>query len=272
MIRRSRGAEPPALGVARSKALATLRTLRASRPLTSKDFSDSYRNAFEELYRTQGGTCCFCEYPEQEYKSPVEHFRPKTLADHGQGAGPVEGYWWLAYSWQNLTFACQTCNEKYKDIHFPLAAGSTPLTAEDAPPGAEVALLIHPFDEDPGLWIEFVPDSLASGWMPQARGGQPKDRGEATIRVLGLARRQDLIDARNQHVRHRVEPAVQRIQSALAGGDPAVLATTWQSELSHLFYDGAPFQALSRDVLCHYIPEAERARFGLTFPAHVALP
>lgn len=49
-------------------------------------------------------------------------------------------------------------------------------------------------------------------------------------------------------------------------------AVDLRHELAPLFDEGAPFQALSRDVLRHYIPEAERARFGLTFPAHVALP
>lgn len=272
MIRRQRGPEPPALTAARAKTLPDLRALRATRPLTSDDFPTSYRAAYEPLRATQRGICCYCEYWEQPRGNPVEHIRPKTKVDHEQGAGEVEGYWWLAYSWENLAFACQTCNEKpYKGTRFPLSAGSSRLVAEETPPGAERPLFINPFDEDPGPWIEFVFEPLAGGWIPHARRGQPKERGEATIRVLGLDR-QELRERRDWYVKHVVERAIRRIQPVLASGDVAAVTATWQDELAPLFDDGAPFQALSRDVLCHYIPEAERARFGLTFPAHVALP
>jgi len=272
VIRRDRGPEPPQLAAVRSRALPALRSIRATRPIASDDFRPyDYRVAFRPLYERQHGICCFCECREQPRKNPVEHLRPKTQVDHEQGAGAVEGYWWLAYSWENLAFACQTCNEKpFKGIRFPLAPASARLVAEESPPGPEQPLLLDPFSEDPGRWIEFVFDRLGGGWMPQARSGVPKERGEATIRVLGLYR-QDLRDHRDWYVRHTVEPAARRIQSVLASGDAAAVVKVWGDELSHLFDPGAPFQALSRDVLCHHIPADERARFGLGFPGHVAL-
>lgn len=273
MIRRTRGPEPPALAAARALRLPSLRSLRAVRELSSNDFpKKDYRHAFAELYRQQRGICCYCESWEQSRKNPVEHIRPKTKVDHEQGAGEVEGYWWLAYSWENLAFACRTCNEQpYKHTRFPLALGSPRLVAEQAPPGAEQALFINPFDEDPGPWIEFVFSPLADGWIPQPRAGRPREKGEATIRVLGL-RRPELREQRDGYVRHHVMPAIRRIQRVLLSDDVAAVTTTWQDELDHLFHEGARFQALSRDVLGHYISAAQRARFGLVFPAHVTLP
>lgn len=272
MIRRDRGPEPPELAALRKRALPALRSIRAVRPLMSDDFRlYDYRVAFQPLYDRQHGNCCFCETWEQSRGNPVEHLRPKTQVDHEQGAGAVEGYWWLAYSWENLAFACQTCNEKpFKGIRFPLAPGSPRLVAEENPPGAELPLLLDPFFEDPGPWIEFVFDRLAGGWMPQARSGVPRERGEATIRVLGLYR-QELRDRRDWYVRHTVEPAVHRIQSALTSGDAAAVRKVWGEELLRLFDPQASFQALSRDVLCHHIAADKRARFGLVFPGHVAL-
>ncbi|MBI4604805.1 MAG: hypothetical protein HY721_22815 [Planctomycetes bacterium] len=40
----------------------------------------------------------------------VEHFRPKKI------------YWWLAYCYDNMLYACQLCNQSFKSDHFPVGA------------------------------------------------------------------------------------------------------------------------------------------------------
>jgi uncharacterized protein (TIGR02646 family) len=70
----------------------------------------------------QEGKCCFCEREYECKWSTVEHFRPKTVANRGDGIVDV-GYWWLAYDFANLYFACQNCNSPKKD-HFPLVDGT----------------------------------------------------------------------------------------------------------------------------------------------------
>lgn len=56
--------------------------------------------ALQEIYHSK---CAFCE---QKIEFPqVEHFRPKNI------------YYWLAYSWDNLLFACLGCNS-HKNNHF----------------------------------------------------------------------------------------------------------------------------------------------------------
>jgi len=56
--------------------------------------------ALHNIYHSK---CAFCE---QKIEFPqVEHFRPKNI------------YYWLAYSWDNLLFACLGCNS-HKNNHF----------------------------------------------------------------------------------------------------------------------------------------------------------
>ena len=53
------------------------------------------------------GKCAYCESPVEQLV--VEHYRPKR-----------GGYYWLAYSWDNLLLACPKCNE-YKGDSFPVS-------------------------------------------------------------------------------------------------------------------------------------------------------
>lgn len=58
--------------------------------------------ALHNIYHSK---CAFCE---QKIEFPqVEHFRPKNI------------YYWLAYSWDNLLFACLGCNS-HKNNHFEI--------------------------------------------------------------------------------------------------------------------------------------------------------
>ena len=70
------------------------------------------------LWMDQHKKCCYCEQSlEFKRESDVEHFRPKAgvteVPDHS-------GYWWLAYAWFNLLYACKNCNQGWKKNFFPL--------------------------------------------------------------------------------------------------------------------------------------------------------
>jgi len=56
--------------------------------------------------------CAYCENSIEESGWNVEHFRPK-----GRVAERVDhtGYYWLAYTWENLFPSCTPCNQKRKD-------------------------------------------------------------------------------------------------------------------------------------------------------------
>jgi len=72
---------------------------------------DVYHNRYKKedikkaLHNIYHSKCAFCE---QRVEFPqVEHFRPKHI------------YYWLAYSWDNLLFACLGCNS-HKNNHFDI--------------------------------------------------------------------------------------------------------------------------------------------------------
>lgn len=70
--------------------------------------TDDIKAALNNIYH---GKCAFCETKSESMH--VEHFRPKR-----------GGYYWLAYSWDNLLLSCPTCNTNKSDV-FPLAKGRT---------------------------------------------------------------------------------------------------------------------------------------------------
>lgn len=263
MIRVHRGPEPAELPAIRERELKRLDALQALRPLSSDDIGGEYKSFRAQLYAAGHGKCCYCEWAEQSTGNPVEHIRPKTEADRRPGSTSREGYWWLSWTWQNLAFACETCNgAKYKGIRFPLAKGSGVLAPGQQPPGPEQPLLVDPYTEEPAEWIEFVRD-IAGGWTPRPRRGSPPERGTQTIQILGLAQRQELRTQRQTHADHVVYPAVRRVKQAIAAGHARQVVDEWNDALRNLFAVRMPFHALSRDILADEFPAAERAAWGL---------
>lgn len=134
------------------------------------------------LRTAQYDKCAFCESKVTHVSfGDVEHFRPKA-AFRGQPAAPLisPGYFWLAYDWTNLLFACEQCNRRHKGNAFPLAdeAKRARTPADDV--GSEAPLFIDPSTEDPTAHIAFRQE------VAYAIGGDP--RGEATLQALGLNR------------------------------------------------------------------------------------
>jgi len=59
----------------------------------------------DALFKIYNGKCAFCEQRVERWH--VEHFRPKSV------------YYWLAFSWDNLLYACPNCNGE-KNNHFDI--------------------------------------------------------------------------------------------------------------------------------------------------------
>jgi hypothetical protein len=52
--------------------------------------------------------CAYCESILLHEKSvPFDHFRPINDAVGADGDLLPDGYWWLAYEWQNLYAVCE---------------------------------------------------------------------------------------------------------------------------------------------------------------------
>lgn len=271
MIGLKRGAEPAELAAIRTSELTRIRAVAALRTPVGDDIGDKYRFTRDLLHDAQHGKCCYCEWVEQKAGNPVEHVRPKAKADRSPGSASTEGYWWLSWTWENLVFACETCNSAgYKGIKFPLAVGSAVLAPWEPPPGAEMALLVDPYSEEPAESIEFV--FAAGQWLPRPRRGRPDAKGLATIRVLGLAQRQELRTNWQSHVDHHVKPFIDRIAEATLTGQTAAVQAEWQRAMQHLFADRIQFHALSRDVLADSFPASSRRMWEISFPPALEPP
>ena len=152
----------------------------------------SVKNA---LIAAQQGKCAFCESKVRHIAhGDVEHYRPKGGVRQSEG-DPLEqpGYFWLAYAWTNLFFACQLCNQSFKKNLFPLADPTRRARSHLDDLAAEQPTLIHPADEEPSALIGFREE------MAFPIDDDPRAR--TTIEALGL-NREELAEFRLDHFAH----------------------------------------------------------------------
>jgi len=255
--------EPADLASARADELARMRPLAVHHGdrIPSRHFGSRYRErAFQqELLRAQHRKCCYCEQHIARSFNDVEHFRPKSQAIRGDGL-PDYGYWWLAWTWDNLMYACPGCNRSHKNAAFPLTSGSAVLVPEESPPGGERPLLLNPrYEAQPWRHIRFRP-FRSLGWVPVPRNGSR--RGAKTIEVLGLARG-ELLDFYNAHVEDYLQDAIGAIQEAVEQGDSATIQRVWNQRTRPWLHPARAFVALSYDVFEHHFPRMVRRGWDL---------
>jgi len=131
------------------------------------------------LKADQNDKCAFCEAIfDANVAGDVEHYRPKGTID--DGAGRLRpGYYWLAYTWTNLAYACPDCNGYRKRGRFPLADETQRAMDHHSDIGKEKPLLLDPSGpDDPRRHIRF---------RGEAPIGQTPE-GETTIEILALDR------------------------------------------------------------------------------------
>lgn len=152
----------------------------------------SARAALEELFY---GKCAYCEKKIVDDDWDVEHFRPKGRVaerrDH-------PGYYWLAYSWENLYPSCKHCNQRRKDKpiwgdlryastggkldQFPLEDEATRAMSPRDSITRELNLLIDPCKDNPEQYLTY-------DIFGQILAIKDNFRGQATMEVCHLKRR-----------------------------------------------------------------------------------
>lgn len=162
-----------------------------------------YEVAKRPRWDQQREKCAYCDRSFAPGGHHTEHFRPI-----------LGGYWWLAWDWDNLLFACVTCNGPKSHV-FELLPGSHKLQPGERPPGQEHPKLINPLVEDPLQLIAFK-KGPSGAWEPT--GTDPDRRGEETIGQLGL----------RQHYNHHqrwatgvlldIRPVEQAVEAASRAG------------------------------------------------------
>lgn len=251
MIRLVRGNEPDALRDKRPDKVAEARARRADgETIKLTGYGDD--GVKNEIFRAQHGKCAYCEKREEQPKwRDAEHYRPKSY------------YWWLAWTWENLVFACIECNREYKKDQFPLVDEATRLSPEVAPPGNESPLLIDPYapGSDPRIEIVFRRERVQGRerWTPYG----VTNRGIETVRICGLDR-PGLIEYYNKHVRDIVRPAIERFDAAAKTEDVRAITDAWSRLCRQLDAPGQEFRALSRDAVDTLVSRAVRTQYRLT--------
>lgn len=263
MIEVSRGEEPDELRKLRIEKVPALAKLIQKRALNKGDVVGYKKPCAGPLWRAQRHKCCYCEVVILRPHNDVEHYRPKLVARRAPGSTETHGYWWLAYTWANLLFACPSCNRSKKKDLFPLETGSVALRAKQQPPGRERPLLIDPSRENGVAHIEFVFMANAVGgrkhWFPRARRGSQK--GDQTVRVVGLS---DHIELYDRHVNVVVRPIADDLNEAIRDRGDVNKAF---SRALRLLQPSMPYVGLSYDALCALVPNTDLARHGLSWPA-----
>lgn len=136
------------------------------------------------LIKLHHGKCCYCE-SKITANSPgdVEHFRPKSGSQQKKGDKIKKpGYYWLAFEWENLFFACDICNRSYKKNLFPLKNPSKRAICHNDNCDEEEPLFIHPEKNNPEEFISF------RGAIIYSLDDDKNSKGNVTIKGLGLDR------------------------------------------------------------------------------------
>jgi len=271
MIRVHRGPEPAELVKVRAEKLKELRDIvaREKRDPLSTEIK-GYRVVAKALWEAQHHKCCYCEQPLERCRNDVEHYRPKAQANRGTHHAATHGYWWLAFTWENLLFSCENCNQgKAKGVKFSLAAVGRTLVAEQSPNHYERPLLLDPAIECGVEHIQFHLVPATRKWMPFARQGSPK--GYETIRTC-LLDRNDLLDLYTKHVNGEVRPEVKAVRAALVQADVVAIDQAVHRAHQKLLRRSKPFVGLSYDALQHFIPSSGIASWGCAWHAPTIAP
>ncbi len=187
------------------------------------------------LVTAQHGKCAFCESRiTHDQPGDVEHFRPKKGIARGKSLSRP-GYYWLAYDWENLLFACALCNRRHKRNSFPLLPGSPKARSHVDVVSKEQPLFIHPANEEPETMIGF------RAHIPYARGGNIRAR--QTIQELGL-KRKELMEVRAKHLA-RLRLLVEAASKLPRGSVRAKI----EKHLQEATHDSEPFSSMVRSFL-----------------------
>lgn len=182
---------------ARHKAEEFFSRPKSSRLQERHEFNRNiWLNAGEALRVLFYGKCAFCE---THAALEVDHFRPKFEASGLKKEARFDGYWWLAYEWENLYSMCNNCIRNKRN-RFPVVGSRARLQTYGTELAREKALLLDPCADNPQNYLAFQVTGFVKS-RPMSRVEQRRfsgyNRGEYTIEILGL-NRTDLVQGRKE--------------------------------------------------------------------------
>jgi hypothetical protein len=128
--------------------------------------------------------CWYTEAYESVSSIHVDHYRPKGRVKD-LDKKECEGYWWLAFDWNNYRICGQLINVKKADV-FPIVEGARANCTDPTSLELEAPLLIDPKTDETRL-ITYEKDEDGCRAVPSAGINESEEyRAEKTIEVLGL--------------------------------------------------------------------------------------
>lgn len=183
------------------KAAALNHKLNAN-PAERKAIIDKHpiwKDLFVPLSKLSNGKCWYSEALDVMSDRDVDHFRPKNQAKNVDNIPRLdeEGYWWLAYDYENFRFSSQYCNQLRKDkfnpdketrgkwVYFPLFEGSICAKTKPRCQDEEI-MLLDPCDENDPPLLTFESKGKAIPNAAAILEPREKDRVETSIKIYHL--------------------------------------------------------------------------------------
>lgn len=217
------------------------------RKASTKVWRDFYNLLPDKLKRK----CWYCEAEEIRSDTPVDHFRPKNKVEEEQNH---EGYWWLAFDWDNYRCACTYCNSRrtFKDseggkaCYFPLVNPSKRAFLSTDNIHQEQPDLLDPFDPDDWKLLWFDNDG-----KPEPIPNADSDQQRKVINSVNIFHLQETkITRKRNNIRIAVEKAVVKLKKAEVDGN-AILSNEAKSTLRKMVRDT---EMLSRAAIVYLRP------------------
>ena len=181
----------------------------------------------------------------QAYLSEADEQRLRELeAQIGELPTEQPGYYWLAYDWDNLLWACPVCNQRGKKSAFPLANPADRARSHHDDIALEQPLLLHPAQTDPAGLVGF-----------RAEVAYPIDgdaRASATIQGIGL-NRADLLEQRRDHLARLafLRRLLDREAELAVSAEGRTLLRRASQILADAVQDTAEFAAMARSAAAY---------------------
>ena len=156
-----------------------------------------WRDLAQPLSLLRKGKCWYSESKNPTSDKDVDHFRPKNRV----AEDPYhEGYWWLAFQWNNYRYSCQWCNQRRVDDgtdggkwdHFPVAPGSFRARLEGDNWKQEEVELLDPIDPEDWKLLTFLPNGQPT--PAKEKGTREHDRAATSILVYHLHCRELVVE------------------------------------------------------------------------------
>jgi uncharacterized protein (TIGR02646 family) len=245
-----------------SRANTALAIVRAAAPEERHSEINKRSSLWTELKSTlselSNGKCWYCESKEDRSDKSVDHFRPKNAVAENPAH---EGYWWLAFQWQNYRFSCTYCNSRRRDQetgstggkhdHFPLL-NCGDRVFEEGSCDSERPELLDPTVASDTIILYFRQDGVVEARRQGPEYVEQQKRANTSVWLYHLAH-SDLIDARIDlfnSIERLIKVGKSYYQawltgdaSAQAGFDVAVAG------LKKLVTDASEFSAAAKDMV-----------------------